>query len=77
MDRSQGLIDAELKKHSAQAYVILSQTTHIWSNAGWPQVTVPLCFLGPDTPAIPAKIKDKDGKEIDNPYGLIRTYPNQ
>lgn len=77
LDRSKEYIETELQKHSCQAFVMLSAVTSIWSDAGWPQVTVPMGFLGSDTTITSAQVTDKHGNTVDAPLKLFNTHPNQ
>lgn len=70
------LIDQELSKHNAHAFVVLSVCHGIWGDAGYPQITVPLGYLGDKTPIWQAKFKPADGKEVDLPYPLHVMHPN-
>jgi amidase len=78
-DQAGGLIKEELKLHNAQAMVMLSSVSRscrMWSDAGYPQITIPLGYTMASTPLRQSTIVTRDGQEVDCPWPLYSTYPN-
>lgn len=77
IERSRTLIELELDRHDAAAMVLFYGVSAMWGRAGCPQVTVPLGCVGPDEAVTLCTVKDKEGGRMDNPLGLLETYPNR
>lgn len=77
LDQSKSLICAELQAHGAQSIILMGDTLHMWSHAGWPLITVPLGFLSEDASLISCRIKTKTGQEVDCPFELWQSHPNR